>query len=98
DLASGPPEISGDDRTITVHLRKGVRFAPPVSRAVTSKDVKYAIERFFTANVGGQYTPYFADIDGAPPRPGPYRPIRGLQTPDDATLVIHLVRPSAPFV
>src|SRR3954454_6628552 len=38
DLASGKPEISGDEMTITVHLRKGVRFAPPVDRAVTSKD------------------------------------------------------------
>src|SRR4051812_14090500 len=81
DLASGKPEISGDDMTITVHLRKGVRFAPPVDRAVTSKDVKYALERFFTSNVGGQYTAYFADVEGAPARPGRYRPIAGLQTP-----------------
>src|SRR3954471_6363548 len=47
DLADGQPEITDDDRTITVHLRKGVRFSPPVRREVTSKDVKYAIERFF---------------------------------------------------
>jgi peptide/nickel transport system substrate-binding protein len=98
DLASGPPDISADDTTITVHLRKGVKFSPPVDREVTSKDVKYALERFFTTNVGGQYTAYFADIDGAPTRPGRYQPIRGLQTPDDSTLVIRLVRPSAPLV
>src|SRR3954464_3230652 len=98
DLASGKPEISGDDMTITVHLRKGVRFAPPVDRAVTSKDVKYALERFFTSNVGGQYTAYFADVEGAPARPGRYRPIAGLQTPDDQTLVIKLTRPTAPLV
>src|SRR3954463_746420 len=51
DLASGPPKISADNKTITVKLRSGVRFAPPVNREVTSADVKYAFERSFTANV-----------------------------------------------
>src|SRR4051795_8232858 len=64
DLASGAPEISGDDMTITVKLRSGVKFGPPVGREVTSKDVKYALERFFTTNVGGQYTAYYGDIEG----------------------------------
>src|SRR3954470_20218133 len=64
DLASGAPELSGDGMTITVHLRKGVRFSPPVDREVTAKDVEYAMERFFTANVGGQYAAYFADVEG----------------------------------
>src|SRR4051812_17360108 len=98
DLAAGPPEISGDDMTITVKLRKGVKFGPPVNREVTAKDVKYALERFFTTNVGGQYTPYFADIEGAPPKLGRYKPISGIQTPDDHTLVLKLVRPTGPLV
>jgi peptide/nickel transport system substrate-binding protein len=94
DLAAGPPEISQDAKTITVKLRKGVRFSPPVNREVTSKDVKYAFERGFTANVANQYTTYFADIVGAPKKPGAYKPLQGLETPDDQTLVIHLSRPS----
>jgi peptide/nickel transport system substrate-binding protein len=98
DLASGPPQISGDQRTITVKLRSGVKFGPPVNREVTSKDVKYALERFFTTNVGGQYTAYFSDIQGAPARPGRFRPISGIQTPDDHTLVLRLAHPSAPLV
>src|SRR3954447_14938584 len=44
DLAASDPEISGDHRTVTVHLRSGVRFGPPVGREVTSRDVKYAFE------------------------------------------------------
>jgi peptide/nickel transport system substrate-binding protein len=98
DLAAGPPEISDGGRTITVKLREGVKFGPPVNREVTSKDVKYALERFFTTNVGGQYTPYFADIEGAPAKLGRYKPISGIQTPDDHTLVLKLARPTGPLV
>src|SRR3954469_7880706 len=98
DLASGAPELSGDGMTITVHLRKGVRFSPPVDREVTAKDVEYAMERFFTANVGGQYAAYFADVGGVPDRPGRFRDISGIQATDDHTLVIRLTRPSAPLV
>src|ERR687889_2282724 len=65
DLAESEPQISEDNKTITVKLRSGVKFSPPVNREVTSKDVKYAIERAFTENVGGQYTTYFTDIVGA---------------------------------
>ncbi len=47
-----------------------MKFAPPVNREVTSKDVKYAFERSFSANVGGQYaTAYFGAIEGAPKKP-----------------------------
>jgi peptide/nickel transport system substrate-binding protein len=99
DLAEGQPEISADKKTVTVKLKKGVKFAPPVSRDVTSKDVKYAIERAFSANVGGQYTFYFASIAGAPEKPSKgVQPISGLTTPDDSTLVIKLSTASAPVI
>jgi peptide/nickel transport system substrate-binding protein len=94
DLAVGPPQISKDEKTVTVKLRSGVRFSPPVNREVTSKDVKYAFERAFTANVANEYGTYFADIVGAPKKPGSFKPISGIQTPDNHTLVIHLSRPS----
>src|SRR5436190_3015785 len=94
DLAAGPPQISPDDKTVTVKLRSGVRFSPPVNREVTSKDVKYAFERAFTSNVSNEYTTYFADIVGAPKKPGSFKPIEGVQAPDDQTLVIRLSRPS----
>ena len=55
DLAESDPEVSSDRKTITIKLRKGVKFAPPVNREVTSADVKYAMERVFSANVPNSY-------------------------------------------
>src|SRR6478752_8981098 len=34
DLAEGEPQISADKKTITVKIRKGVKYAPPVNREV----------------------------------------------------------------
>jgi peptide/nickel transport system substrate-binding protein len=96
DLAEAEPEISDDNKTITVKLRSGVRFSPPVNREVTSKDVKYAFERAFTANVPSGYaTSYFSDIKGAPDGPGKFKSIPGIKTPDDRTLVLELDKPTA---
>ena len=89
DLADGAPEISEDGKTVTVKLKEGVMFSKPVNRAVTSADVKYAIERAFTANVANGYAPiYFGDLVGAPKDYGDYKEIPGVQTPDDQTLVM----------
>jgi peptide/nickel transport system substrate-binding protein len=91
-LASGPPEISADGKTVTVKLRQGFRFSPPVNREVTSKDVKYAMERGFTKNVpNGYVTTYFNDIVGVKAfQDGKAKEISGIQTPDDSTLVLRL--------
>ena len=91
DLAQDLPEISEDGKTVTVKIKEGVMFSKPVNRAVTSADVKYAIERAFTANVANGYAPiYFGDIEGAPEKPGPYKEIPGIETPDDQTIVFKL--------
>ena len=96
DLAASKPEISSDLKTITVKIRPGVKFSPPVNRAVTSKDVKYAFERFFSVNVGGQYASYFSSIEGAPSAPTKgVKPISGITTPDDQTIVFKLKEPQA---
>jgi peptide/nickel transport system substrate-binding protein len=91
DLAESQPQVASDGKTVTVKIRKGVKFSPPVNREVTSKDVKYAIERAFTANLGNGYArAYFGDLVGAPKKPGPYKPISGIETPDDQTIVFKL--------
>jgi peptide/nickel transport system substrate-binding protein len=96
DLAASKPEISQDLKTITVHIKKGVKFSPPVNREVTSKDVKYAFERFFSINVGGQYPSYFSSIVGAPSKPSTgVKSISGITTPDDQTIVFKLSQPLA---
>src|ERR1700754_2945702 len=90
-LPADQPQISADRKTVTVTIKPGIRYAPPVNREVTSADVKYAFERFFSVNVGGQYPGYFSMIKGAPQRPTHgVRSISGIQTPDPHTIVFHL--------
>ena len=92
DLADGPAQISKDEKTVTVKIKEGVKFGPPVNREVTSKDVKYAFERFLSKQVSGQYPGYFTrdrwagrtkPTDGA-------KDISGITTPDDNTIVFKL--------
>jgi peptide/nickel transport system substrate-binding protein len=99
DIATAEPEISPDQKTITVKLKAGIKYAPPVNREVTSKDIKYAFERAFSKNVPSPYaTAYFSDIEGAPKSTGEIKDIPGIQTPDDHTIVFKLSAPSAPLV
>jgi len=97
DLAEGDPQISEDKKEITVKLKTGIKYAPPVNREVTSADVKYAMERAFSANVPSGYaTSYFGDIVGAPDEPTKgVKEIEGITAPDPQTLVIKLDRPVA---
>ena len=55
DLAESMPQISSDAKTITIHIRHGVHFSPPVNREVTSADVAYALERGANPNVANPY-------------------------------------------
>jgi peptide/nickel transport system substrate-binding protein len=55
DLAAGPPEIASDNKTVTVHIKPGVKYAPPVNRAVKAADIKYAFERAFSKEVPSGY-------------------------------------------
>lgn len=93
-LASAPPAISDGGRTITVKLRSGFRFSPPVDREVTSADVKYAMERAFTKHVlNGYMSAYFSGIDGVKAfQAGTAKDISGIRTPDAHTLVLHVRR------
>ena len=95
DLAEGPPEISEDGKTVTVKIRPGVKFSPPVDREVTSADVKYAIERGFTPEVAGPYVgAYMGDLEGLKAfQDGDAEDISGIETPDDQTIVFNLARP-----
>jgi peptide/nickel transport system substrate-binding protein len=96
DLAADAPVVSADGLSVTVRLKTGVRFSPPVNREVTSADVKYAIERGFFESVASPYARlYFGDIVGARTGVPAGTPIPGIETPDAATVVFRLSRPAA---
>jgi len=96
DLAAAPPDVSADGKTVTVKIRPNVKFSPPVNRVVTSKDVKYAVERmFFNTVQTGYATIYFNDIRGAKAGVKPGTKISGIATPDDQTIVFHLTKSTA---
>ena len=76
--------ISEDGCNVTVKIKKGVKFSPPVDREVTSEDVKYAIERGFFNTVNNGYAgAYFGDVKGAKVGAKPGTKISGIETPDD---------------
>jgi peptide/nickel transport system substrate-binding protein len=97
DLASEPAQISADKKTITIHIRHGVHFSPPVNREVTSADVAYALDRGANPNVANPYFGgYFNSIEGAGKASG--GPIPGITTPDKYTIVLKLSAPKAATV
>jgi peptide/nickel transport system substrate-binding protein len=101
DFAASDAQVSPDGKTITIALRRGVKFSPPVNREATSKDVKYAIERGFHGTVANGYAPsYFIDLEGADAakKKADGGPIAGIQTPDDHTIVFKLTKPHAATV
>ena len=76
-------------------MKSGIKFGPPVNREVTSKDVKYAIERGFNKNVANGYaSAYFGNLEGAPEaaKKADGEPIGGIVTPDDHTIVFKLTK------
>jgi peptide/nickel transport system substrate-binding protein len=92
DLAASLPTVSNGGKTLTIHLRSGIHYSPPLQKqTVSSADIKYAMERCFLAQVGNGYASvYYSEIAGAPSAPGAKLPdITGLQTPNPTTLVIN---------
>src|SRR3954471_24545710 len=93
DVASAAPEVSADAKTVTIKIRPDVKFSAPVNRVVTSKDVKYAIERGFFNTVNNGYAgAYYGDLEGAKVGAKPGAKISGIVTPDDHTIVFHLTK------
>ena len=98
--------MSSDNKTVTFHLRSGVKFSPPVNREVTSKDVKYAIERSIMPGVANGYTAtYLGALVGLKQAQAAVKKdptvapnISGITTPDDHTIVFKLTQPQSAVV
>jgi peptide/nickel transport system substrate-binding protein len=102
DLATGLGEASPDAKTWTYKLRAGLKYED--GTAITSKDVKYAVERSnFAPEVMANGPTYFkAYLDGGDKYQGPYKDkspegLKSIETPDDTTIVFHLSKPFADF-
>lgn len=63
DIATAMPTVSKDGLTYSLSVRPGVRFSPPVNRAVRASDFKFAIERLFRVDSGG--VGFYTGIKGA---------------------------------
>jgi peptide/nickel transport system substrate-binding protein len=95
DLAETLGVPSDNAKTWTYKIRKGVKFED--GTAVTSKDVKYAVERSLDKTVfpdGPTYFNDFLDLQGyttpyADPSPDKLG-LKAIDTPDDQTIVFHL--------
>ena len=82
---------------MTVHLKTGIHFSPPVNREVTSEDVAYAIERGANPDVANPYIQsYFKSIEGMPTATG--GPVKGIETPNQHEIVFHLTEPKGQIV
>jgi peptide/nickel transport system substrate-binding protein len=107
DLATSLGTTPDKGTTWTFTLREGGTFS--TGRPVTSKDLKYGIERSFASDVVVGGPTYVVDLldDPKNPYPGPYQDeakdklgLKSIETPDDRTITFHLRRayPDFPYV
>ncbi|WP_369233128.1 ABC transporter substrate-binding protein [Streptomyces sp. R21] len=103
DLATSAAKISDDGKTYTYTLRDGVTWED--GKPITSKDVKYGIERQWAQDVLSGGPVYLKDIlDPKGEYKGPYKDksadhlgLKAISTPDDKTIVFHLPAANSDF-
>jgi len=97
DLATNTGVASDNDTVWTFTLRSGIKYQDGTT--VTSQDVKYGVERFFSPDITGGpgYAQQFlADTKGYT---GPFqgKSLSSIVTPNASTIVFHLNQPVADF-
>jgi peptide/nickel transport system substrate-binding protein len=102
DLAESLGKPSDDSKTWTYTLRQGVKFED--GTPVTSKDVKYAVERSLDKTTFPNGPTYFNDYLDLQGYTSPYADsdpnklgLKAIDTPDDRTIVFHLKQPFSGF-
>ncbi|NGO42487.1 ABC transporter substrate-binding protein [Streptomyces ureilyticus] len=103
DLATSTAKITNDGKTYTYTLRDGVTWED--GKPITSKDVKYGIERQWAQDVLSGGPVYLKDVlDPKGEYPGPYKDkspdklgLKAIETPDDKTIVFNLPAANSDF-
>jgi peptide/nickel transport system substrate-binding protein len=102
DLATSLGKASADARTWTYHIRSGLKYQD--GTPITTKDIKYAIERsnFAPEALSNGPTYFKSYLEGGGTYKGPYQDkspdgLKSIETPDDTTIVFHLSKPFADF-
>ncbi|MEU6573865.1 ABC transporter substrate-binding protein [Streptomyces sp. NPDC046805] len=103
DLATGLAKVSDGGKTYTYTLRDGITWED--GKPITSKDVKYGIERVWAQDVLSGGPTYLKDfLDPKNEYKGPYKDkskdklgLKSIETPDDKTIVFHLPKANSDF-
>lgn len=100
DLATAAGEANAEKTEWKYTLKDGVKWED--GSAITSKDVKYAIQRLFATDViNGGPSSYFTSLLDDGTYKGPYADPDGdlpsVTTPDDKTIIFKLNKPFADF-
>jgi peptide/nickel transport system substrate-binding protein len=102
DLADAPGKPNADSTQWTYTLRQGVKFED--GTPVTSKDVKYAVERSLDKTTFPNGPTYFNDYLDLQGYTSPYQDtspgklgLKAIDTPDDKTIVFKLAKPFSGF-
>ena len=100
DLAEDLGKPSDGAKTWTYKIRKGVKFED--GKEVTSRDVKYGVERSLDKKTFPNGPTYFNDfLDKVADYKGPYEDknadLKSIETPDDRTIVFKLAKPFSGF-
>jgi peptide/nickel transport system substrate-binding protein len=103
DLAAETAKISDDGKTYTYTLRDGITWED--GKPITSKDVKYGIERVWAQDVLSGGPIYLQQVlDPKKTYKGPYKDksadklgLKAIETPDDKTIVFKLPEANSDF-
>ncbi|GAA3491943.1 ABC transporter substrate-binding protein [Streptomyces cremeus] len=101
DLAKSNGKISNDGKTYTYELKDGLKWED--GSPITSKDIKYGISRIWaTEAITGGPSYLKQAIDPKAEYKGPYKDTtsdgpKGIETPNDKTIVFNLATPNVDF-
>ena len=102
DLAESLGTPSADAKTWTYKIKSGIKFED--GTPVTSKDVKYAVERSLDKETFPQGPTYFNDFLDLQGYTSPYKDpdpeklgLKAIETPDDQTIIFKLKQPFSGF-